>query len=96
MANLLTKEKPISLVDELFKVRMLCFFEDLPQSNRYRQVLMSEAEQNKLMGTLVEIFARRNGGTVGTPGKRTVAIQIGKEFSNELYTLPDLREVQLN
>jgi hypothetical protein len=66
---------------ELYGTRLLVFLEEEPQSNKYRQILLTKDEFKKLslsIGTVVE----QDGAD------QTVEMHM----SEDLYTLPDLPE----
>ena len=74
-------EKQISEYD-LYGLRLLAFNETEPQSNQYRQVILTE-EQFKAFSDAVCTVHGREGD------KETVSLQM----SEEIYTLPDLQEI---
>lgn len=68
--------------NELYSTRMLVFMEEEPQSNKYRQVVLTKEEFlniTKGIGTVI-----KEEGNIET-------VEVRK--SEEIYTLPDLREI---
>lgn len=65
----------------MYGIRLLIFLESEPQSNKYNQVLLSP-EQFKEVSLKLGMVVNQEGND------QTVSL----ETSEELYTLPDLRE----
>lgn len=70
------------LLDELYGTRLLCFLEEEPQSNNYRQVILN-SEQFKNFSLSLGKVTDQNGND------QTVEFQM----SEEIYKLPDLPEI---
>lgn len=65
----------------LYGTRLLIFLEDSPQSNKYRQILLTSEEFKKASFAIGEVVEQE-----GTD--QTVKL----EMSTELYDLPDLQQ----
>ncbi len=76
--------EPVLDVSELYTIRMLLFMETNPQSNKYRQVLLTRGEYKDVGRCFGKIV----------PGKGKDQEVIVRE-SDEIYTLPDLQDVHI-
>lgn len=68
---------------DLYKTRLLVFLEEDPQSNKYRQIILT-AEQFKNMSDAVCTVESRIGDDE----------EVTMRLSDEIYTLPDLPETE--
>ncbi len=69
------------LEQAMYGTRLLFFLEDAPQSNRYRQIILTEEEFKNASMTIGKVVSQEGVD-------QTVQIQM----SEETYPLPDLRE----
>lgn len=67
---------------EMYGTRLLVFLEETPQSNKYRQVLLTKEEFKKMSLSVGEPTGKEEGGN------DVVEMQL----SDDLYDLPDLTE----
>lgn len=72
------------LSSEIYSQRMLVFLEISPQSNQYRQVLLTPKQYKKVSDSIfIKLIEKK------PDGKQIVEI----EESDEIYTLPDLMDI---
>lgn len=67
---------------ELYTQRTLIFIEEEPQSNKYRQVILTPEEFKRVSDNLGRIASEADG-----------IEQIEINLSDEIYTLPDLKDI---
>lgn len=71
------------MLNELYKCRVLIFFEDAPQSNKYHQVILNKEQFKKVSFAIFQPT-----GLKCLHGHD----QVNVEGSDEIYNLPDLKE----
>lgn len=69
----------------LYISRLLVFVEESPQSNLYRQVMLNPVQFKKVSDAVV---------TVEKPQDKDGIEQVSFNQSEELYTLPELQDIQ--
>mgnify|MGYP001581381100 CR=1 FL=1 len=75
-----------SLSEEIYSLRMLVFLEEEPQSNKYRQVILTP-EQYNVVSVGISHNRRPIGGDMD---------EVEEHLSSEVYTLPDLQELPID
>jgi hypothetical protein len=69
-------------ISELYSTRMLIFIEDSPQSNKYRQLMLTPEEFTKVAFSFGKVTDVKDG-----------VEDVEIRFSKESYNLPDLPEM---
>lgn len=73
-----------SNIQELYVTRLIVLLEDEPQSNTYRQVLLTPEEFKGVSTAIGKVLAKKKNDI------ETVQVTL----SRELYPLPDLKETR--
>ncbi len=77
----------VSIEDQLYNIRMLMFMETSPQSNKYRQILLTDSQYRKISKTLEDSHP-----SVHKDPTRPDHVDVELTLSDNTYTLPDLNE----